>query len=188
MHVKNWKHLVPAVKVLTVQGNSIMVTRCLNKWFEKALWRWGEIIFTANKHDNDFSYLQEVRWRIINVTFDAHHEKTVFVVVIAKEGWARMAASILLLVWHRLFRIWLCWHHLIQYNRLEPLERGKALVDYILEKSVSCQKIIFSKSRCHAKRMDVATRAHPSFGMTTTKTLMSVFSWRESSECVVMQA
>ncbi len=42
------------------------------------------------------------------------HEKTdlkVFVVVISKEGWARVAAPILLLVWHWLFRIWLCWHH-----------------------------------------------------------------------------
>ncbi len=39
----------------------------------------------------------------------ARHEKTdpkVFVVVILKEGWARMAAPILLLVRHRLFRIW----------------------------------------------------------------------------------
>ncbi len=35
------------------------------------------------------------------------------------------------------------------------------LIDYILEKSVSYQK-----------------RAHPSFGMTKTKTLRSVFSWR----------
>ncbi len=42
------------------------------------------------------------------------HEKTdlkVFVVVIPKEGWARVAAPILLLVWDRLFRFWLCWHH-----------------------------------------------------------------------------
>ncbi len=35
----------------------------------------------------------------------------VFVVVIPKEEWARMAAPILLLIWHQLFRIWLCWHH-----------------------------------------------------------------------------
>ncbi len=37
-------------------------------------------------------------------TNDAHHEKTdlkVFVVVIPKEGWTRMAAPILLLVWHQ---------------------------------------------------------------------------------------
>ncbi len=40
---------------------------------------------------------------------------------------------------------------------------------------------IFSKSRCHTKRrMDAATRAHPSFGMTTTNTLKSVFSWHVS--------
>ena len=30
--------------------------------------------------------------------------------------------------------------------------------------------------------MGVATRAHPSFGMTPTKTLRSVFSWSESME------
>ena len=39
-------------------------------------------------------------------TYDARHEKTdlkVFVVVIPKEGWARVAAPILLLVWHRLW-------------------------------------------------------------------------------------
>ncbi len=38
-------------------------------------------------------------------TWDVRHEKTdlkVFVVVIPKEGWARVAAPILLLVWHRL--------------------------------------------------------------------------------------
>ncbi len=63
---------------------------------------------------------------------DACHEKTdlkVFVVVIPKEGWAHMAAPILLLVWHPLFRIGLCWHHRL-YSR---------------------------KSWCHAKRrMDAA--------------------------------
>ncbi len=40
--------------------------------------------------------------------FDAHREKIdlkVFVVVIPKEGWARVAAPTLLLVWHQLFRI-----------------------------------------------------------------------------------
>ncbi len=35
--------------------------------------------------------------------------------------------------------------------------------------------VIFSKSRCHAKRR-MAMCAHPSFGMTMTKTLRSVFS------------
>ncbi len=45
--------------------------------------------------------------------------------------------------------------------------------------------MIFSKGRCHTKRrMGAATRAHPSFGMTTTKTLMSVFSWHTSDEPV----
>ncbi len=50
----------------------------------------------------------------ISASNDAHHEKTdlkVFVVVIPKEGWARVAAPILLLVWHRLFRIWVFWLH-----------------------------------------------------------------------------
>ena len=37
------------------------------------------------------------------------------------------------------------------------------------------------KSWCHAKRrMSAATRAYPSFVMTTTKTLRSVLSWRTS--------
>ena len=42
------------------------------------------------------------------------HEKTdlkFFVVVIPKEGWARLAVPILLSVWHRHLRIWLYWHH-----------------------------------------------------------------------------
>ncbi len=42
------------------------------------------------------------------------HEKTdpkAFVFVIPKEEWARVAAPILLLVWHRLFRIWVFWLH-----------------------------------------------------------------------------
>ncbi len=45
---------------------------------------------------------------------DAHQEKTdrkVFVVVIPQEGWTHMATPILLLIWHRLFRIWLFWLH-----------------------------------------------------------------------------
>ncbi len=45
---------------------------------------------------------------------EVRHEKTdlkVFVVVIPKVGWARMAAPILLLVWHQLFRIWVFWLH-----------------------------------------------------------------------------
>ncbi len=33
----------------------------------------------------------------------------VFVIVIPKEGWARVAASILLWVWQQLFRIWVFW-------------------------------------------------------------------------------
>ncbi len=67
--------------------------------------------------------------------------------------WKVVAAPILLLVWHRLFRIWLCWHH----------------------------RLYSQKSRCHAKRrMGAATRAHPSFGMTKTKTLKSVFWWHAS--------
>ncbi len=51
---------------------------------------------------------------------EAHHEKIdlkVVVIVIPKEGWAHMAAPILLLVWHRLFRIWLCWHHRLYNSR-----------------------------------------------------------------------
>ena len=39
----------------------------------------------------------------------------------------------------------------------------------------------FWKVGCHTKRrMGAAKRAHPSFGMTTTKILRSVFSWRTS--------
>ena len=60
---------------------------------------------------------------------DAHHEKTdleVFVVVIPKEGWARVAAPILLLVWHQLFK-----------NMIYEVE---IYMDYILEKSESWQK------------------------------------------------
>ncbi len=43
------------------------------------------------------------------------------------------------------------------------------------------QKTQILKSRYHTTRsMDAATCAHPSFGMTRTKTLRSVFSWRAS--------
>ncbi len=79
------------------------------------------------------------------------HEKTdlkVFVVVIPKEEWACMAAPILLLVRHRFLE-----------NMIYEVKRLKIL-----------------KSRCHTKRrMGAATRAHPSLGMTTKKTLGSVF-------------
>ncbi len=86
------------------------------------------------------------------------HEKTdlkILVVVIPKEGWARVAAPSLLLVWHRLFRIWLCWHHRL-YSR----------------------KVSVMPNEGWAR--PCAPIAHPSFGMTTTKTLRSVFSWRAS--------
>ncbi len=54
--------------------------------------------------------------------------------------------------------------------------RSLSLSSYIV---VICRCHIFLKSRCHTKRrMGAATRAHPSFGMTATKTLRSVFSWR----------
>ncbi len=76
------------------------------------------------------------------VIYDVRHEKTdlkVFVVVIPKEGWARVTPT---------FR----------------------------EYDLRSQKTQILKSRCHTKRrMGAATRAHPSFGMTTTKTL-SLFS------------
>ena len=47
-------------------------------------------------------------------TYDMHHKKTDlkgFGVVIPIEGWAHVAAPILLLVWHWIFRMWLCWDH-----------------------------------------------------------------------------
>ncbi len=53
-----------------------------------------------------FRWRKEIAMYSIGRTNDPRHEKTdikVFVVVIPKEGWARMAAPILLLVWHRLF-------------------------------------------------------------------------------------
>ena len=47
--------------------------------------------------------------------------------------------------------------------------------------SLLTSQIVFSESRCHTKRrMAVATRAHPSFGMTTTKDLKVFFSRRAS--------
>ncbi len=85
---------------------------------------------------------------------DMCHEKPdlkVFVVVIPKEGWACMAAPILLWVWHRL------------QNIIYQGSRG----------------IFYGRCQTH-RRMEMATRAHPSFDMTTTKTLGSVFSWRAS--------
>ncbi len=49
------------------------------------------------------------------------------------------------------------------------------------EYNIWCQQSQVLKSRCHTKRrMDAATRATFSFGMTTTKTLKSVFSWHSS--------
>ncbi len=49
------------------------------------------------------------------------------------------------------------------------------------EYNLWCQQSQILKSRCHTKRrMGAATRARPSFGTTTAKTLRSVFSWRTS--------
>ena len=60
---------------------------------------------------------------------------------------------ILLLVWNRLFRIWRCWHHWLYTRKVGVIPK---------------------------KRMGTATHAHPSFGMTMTKTLRSIFS----SNCI----
>ncbi len=63
---------------------------------------------------------------------------------------------ILLLAWHRLLE------NIIYVSRVKFWKAGL-------------------KSRCHTiRRMGTALRAHPSVGMTTTKTLRSVFSWRAS--------
>ncbi len=79
---------------------------------------------------------------------DARHKKMclkIFVVVIPKEGWARVAAPITHTIW-------------------------------------GGQKTQILKSQCHTKRrMGAALPANPSFGMTPTKTLRSVFSWHTSS-------
>ncbi len=69
------------------------------------------------------SYISQIRGlpATRRAIHDAHHEKIdlkVFVVVIPKEGWARMAAPILLLVWQRLFGIWLCWHHRLYSQKI----------------------------------------------------------------------
>ena len=93
---------------------------------------------------------------------DARHEKTdlkVFVIDIPKEGWARMAAPSLLLVWQRLFRIWVFWLH-----------RSYSLKVSVVPKEGWARPC-----------------AHPSFGLTTTKTLRSVFSWHAScfNDCFI---
>ncbi len=85
---------------------------------------------------------------------DTRHEKTdlkVFVIVIPKEGWACVALPILLLVWHRLFRIWVNWLH-----------RSYSLKVGVIPKE--------GWARPHA----------PILLLVTTKTLSSVLLWRAS--------
>ncbi len=57
-----------------------------------------------NKYNGAYS-VEYVPQEVGKSSSDVRHEKTdlkVFVGVIPKEGWARVAAPILLLVWHRL--------------------------------------------------------------------------------------
>ncbi len=60
--------------------------------------------------------LQQLSWLsasgVLNIWCASQKtDPKVFVVVIPKEGWARTAGPILLLVWHWLFRIWVFWLH-----------------------------------------------------------------------------
>ena len=83
--------------------------------------------------------------------FDVRHEKKdfkVFVVLIPKEGLVGGALPILILVWHRL-----------------------KICNALPSQIITC-------SRCHTKRrIGEAPPTNPSFGMTMTKKLRSVFSW-----------
>ncbi len=80
-----------------------------------------------SRYEQPTSYhIQKIRQASQNFmyykSYNARHKKTdltVFVVVIPKEGWAHVAAPILLLVWHRLFRIWVFWLHR-SYSRQRP--------------------------------------------------------------------
>ncbi len=67
----------------------------------------------------------------------------------------RMGAPILLLVWHRLYRIWLCWHHRLYCQKVGVMPKEGWAWPHV---------IILGNN----------------FGMTVTKTLRSVFSWRTS--------
>ncbi len=86
-----------------------------------------------------------------------HAKRTLmsWVIVLPKEGWACVAAPIFLLVWHRLFGI------------------------QNISKKNNKKKKKNSESRCHTKRrVGAATRAHPSFGMTTAQDIRDLFVWR----------
>ncbi len=92
-----------------------------------------------------------------------HHAKRSlmsWVVVIPKEGWARGAALILLLIWHRLFRFF--------YLELGFFAKPSSYRTII---------VLVLKSRCHTKRRaGGATHARPSFGMTQTQDIRDFFA------------
>ncbi len=75
-----------------------------------------------------------------------------WVVVIPKEGWTGNP-SILLLVWHRLFK--------------------KKILIFFLKFIYSIHFFFFLKSRCHTKRRMLPV--HPSFGMTMTQDIRDLF-------------
>ena len=95
------------------------------------------------------------------------HAKRSWVVVIPKEGWERMAAPILLLVWHRIFRIFF---FLKIFNFF-----------YFLK---SIFKIFFwnlfiffiFKNRCHTNRM---------YGMTMTQDITDLNITQATSPCIL---
>ncbi len=101
-------------------------------------------------------------------SFDTRH---------AKKALRSMAAPILILVWHQLFRIWLCWHHRLHSQKvgvilkLNHATKGSVLRTrkWTLRGAVFAPLFFLS--------VGMATLAHPSFGMTTTKT---VLLWRVS--------
>ena len=90
--------------------------------------------------------IQQETWATIisvhlSVKIELRHAKRspmAWVGVIPKEGWA------LLLVWHRPFRIWLCWHHIINYLCVKEM----TVVSLSPLCNPDCEHaVIFSKSR-----------------------------------------
>ncbi len=82
--------------------------------------------------------------------FDTCHEKTylkVFVVVIPKEGWVYVA-------WHRLSRIWLCWHHRLYCRKVGviPKEGWAWPVFCFLVTCIKCRQLNLCNNTVSSKR------------------------------------
>ncbi len=125
-----------------------------NNWIQQI-----QTVIRLSRHYQTLSWHDADRDHMQTVTIFRQTDLKVFVVVIPKEGWARVAAPILLLAWHRLFK-----------NIIYDVRRVKIWKVGVIPKGGWARPICFLVThiiRClwvHILRMLLANNSHKTKG------------------------